>query len=114
MNHKGRVWLVSEHGAHEVQTLTGQSDTGEALGILGLVGGLFILGVLIEALPGALIAHYGFNAAWGKSIAIGIGSAIGLNMIMGALRPGPVGATQQQATQPVYTLPPSPYPPTAG
>lgn len=57
--------------------------------VLLAAGGVLLLAMAAEAVPGALIAHYGFNVPWGKSILIGVGSAIGLGMLVSALNPPP-------------------------
>jgi hypothetical protein len=115
-----RQWVVSSNGAmaawdpatmriHTRKVHTGQvtpspapSDlTGpEAAGILGLLGGFMLLIFAIESLPVALIAKYGFGASWGKSIALGVGSALGFNLISSALSPKPAALVLPGPTAP--------------
>jgi hypothetical protein len=103
-----RQWVVSSNGAmaawdpatmriHTRRVHTGQTPsptpdqlTGtDAAGIIALLGGFMLLVFAIESLPVALIAKYGFGASWGKSIALGVGSALGFNLISSALSPKP-------------------------
>ncbi len=102
-----RQWVVSSGGVMAAwdpatrKILTRRVHTGqtpsppdqltgpEAAGILGLLGGFMLLIFAIESLPVALIAKYGFGASWGKSIALGVGSALGFNLISSALSPKP-------------------------
>jgi hypothetical protein len=98
-----RPVIVGADGKRYFVSHVGQSqpsvDTGAAAAFLGLFAGLMIASLAIEAIPGAMIAHYGYHLGWAPSIGIGIGSAIGFNMIVGLLQgPGaPAGATLQPA-----------------
>lgn len=94
-DHRGTWWPV-----HVGQT----PGIGAALGITALLAGVALVALAAESLPGALIAHYGFNVTWGKSALIGVASAIGFNMIAGALSPpapAPTSTTPRFPTDPL-------------
>lgn len=78
--HDGRLYLVGQ-ASH-----SGASNAGIIAAVLGIIGGVLLVSFAAEALPGAMIAHYGYHLSWGKSAGIGVASAVGWNMITGLLR----------------------------
>jgi hypothetical protein len=83
-----------------VDQTAGSSDATMGAVILGALA----IGLVAGAAPGALIAHYGFGVAWGKSALIGLGAAIGLSAISMAVERSrapalPAAAPQAAPTQ---------------
>jgi hypothetical protein len=84
----GRLTLVGQSGG------SGDSDPALAAAIVGTLAFVLVLSLAVEAVPGALIAHYGYNLGWWPSFGVGVGTAIGFNMIAGLLQGSPAGAPQ--------------------
>jgi hypothetical protein len=120
-----RSWIVSPTEVHDVfQTgagafyldpsgswrpvLTGQSPAPSGssapwpvlVAAASVIGGIIVLSFAAEAVPGALIARYGFGAPWGRSILIGVGSAIAFNMVADLLSSLTGGGSSQSSAAP--------------
>jgi len=94
-------------GADGQRYLVGQTQPGDvpsagvAAALAVLFGGILLMSLAVEAVPGMAIAHYAYHLPWLPSFGIGVASAIGFNMVVDALGGGGAGAKAGVTLQPV-------------